>query len=229
MIYLIIAYITFVLIGKRVMAHQKPFDLKYPLIAHNLILCLISLYITIETAYQAYSNDYSLVCMPVDYSPKGLGMAKVLWLFFFSKTIELMDTVFMVLRKKLDQITFLHVYHHSSILFLWWIGANWTPGGSAYFCTVINSAIHTIMYSYYTLAALKIDVWWKRYLTQIQLAQFLINLFASVYELYFDCPFPRWMNYAMIIYMFSMLFLFGSFYINAYIKNNNKKNLKKMQ
>ncbi|EFA83001.1 GNS1/SUR4 family protein [Heterostelium album PN500] len=236
MLYLIAAYLVFVVVGKKIMANRKPFDLKIPLILHNLILLLISIYITIETAYQAYINDYSLMCNAVDYSDKGIGMAKVLWLFFFSKSIEMMDTVFMILRKKFDQVSvgrftthinlyqitlvtnFLHVYHHSSIFFLWWIGANWTPGGDAYFSAMINSFIHVVMYGYYLLAALKIDVWWKRYLTQLQLIQFIINLFSSIYVLYNDCPFPHWMFYGMIIYMFSMLFLFGAFYSKAYIR-----------
>ncbi|EGG20584.1 GNS1/SUR4 family protein [Cavenderia fasciculata] len=222
MFYVVFAYYAFVVIGKKVMANQKPFDLKYPLIFHNLILCLISAYITIEAARQAYINDYSLMCNPVDYTERGIGMAKVLWLFYFSKYIELMDTVFMILRKKFDQVSFLHVYHHSSIIMLWFIGINWTAGGDAYLSATMNSLIHTLMYGYYTLAALKIDVWWKRYLTQLQLLQFVINLGSSLYAIYYDCPFPRWMFYAMIIYMMSMLFLFGSFYLHTYIQKGRR-------
>eukprot|EP01132_Coremiostelium_polycephalum_P009160 gene9160-11226_t len=190
MIWLIIGYLVFVYAGQRIMANKKPFDLKYPLLFHNLLCCLISLYITVESGFQAYINNYSLVCNPVDYSDKGIG--------------------------------FLHVYHHSSIFFLWWIGVNWTAGGDAYFSAMINSFIHTIMYGYYFMAALKINCPWKRYLTQLQLLQFVINVGSSVYALYYNCEFPRWMMYAMILYMFSMLALFGSFYFHAYI--NKKRN-----
>ncbi|GAM19933.1 hypothetical protein SAMD00019534_031080, partial [Acytostelium subglobosum LB1] len=223
MLYLIAAYLVFIFIGKKVMATRKPFELRYPLLAHNFILLLISLYITLESAYQAYNNGYTLMCNAVDYSDKGIGMAKVLWLFFFSKSIELMDTVFMILRKKFDQVSFLHVYHHSSIFILWWIGMNWTPGGDAYLSSMMNSFVHTIMYTYYLLSSLKIEVWWKRYLTQLQLVQFVINLGSSIYALSNDCPFPRWMFWGMIIYMVSMLVLFGSFYLQAYITGSASK------
>lgn len=38
--------------------------------------------------------------------------------------------ILMVLRKKNDQVTFLHVYHHVSVFALWWIGVKWVAGGS---------------------------------------------------------------------------------------------------
>lgn len=43
----------------------------------------------------------------------------------------------------------------------------------AFFACMLNSLVHTIMYSYYGLAALGPSVqkylWWKRYITMIQL------------------------------------------------------------
>jgi len=39
-------------------------------------------------------------------------------MYAFTKLLELMDTVFMILRHKTRQITFLHVFHHSSMLLL---------------------------------------------------------------------------------------------------------------
>ena len=56
-------------------------------------------------------------------------MASVLWWYFFSKAIELMDTVLMVARKKNNQITFLHVFHHATMLNIWWWVTTWIPGG----------------------------------------------------------------------------------------------------
>ena len=56
-------------------------------------------------------------------------VANVLWWYFFSKAIELMDTVLMVLRKKSSQITFLHVFHHATMLNIWWWVMTFIPGG----------------------------------------------------------------------------------------------------
>ena len=105
----------------------------------------------------------------------------------------MMDTIFLVLRKKWQQLTFLHVYHHSTMFVLWWIGVKWVPGGSgnylicdstaivvsnspfvtAFFAAMVNSLIHVAMYLYYALAACgpKVQKYlcWKKYLTILQM------------------------------------------------------------
>ena len=56
------------------------------------------------------------------------------WFCYFSKFVEFMDTVFFVLRKKNNQITFLHVYHHSSMALVLWMWTKWAAGGSSKLC-----------------------------------------------------------------------------------------------
>lgn len=56
-------------------------------------------------------------------------VAGALWWYFVSKGIEYLDTVFFILRKKFNQVTFLHVYHHCTMFTLWWIGIKWVAGG----------------------------------------------------------------------------------------------------
>ena len=56
-------------------------------------------------------------------------VAGALWWYFISKGIEYLDTVFFILRKKFNQVTFLHVYHHCTMFTLWWIGIKWVAGG----------------------------------------------------------------------------------------------------
>ncbi len=94
-----------------------------------------------------------------------------------------------ILRKKEDQVTFLHVYHHSTMFPFWWIGVRWVAGGGAYFPAMLNSLVHVFMYSYYFLAALgpqyKKYLWWKRYLTKMQLVcklSFNTLVFASFFS-----------------------------------------------
>ena len=61
--------------------------------------------------------------------PFFLQIAAALWWYFISKGIEYLDTVFFILRKKNNQVSFLHVYHHCTMFTLWWIGIKWVPGG----------------------------------------------------------------------------------------------------
>lgn len=66
-------------------------------------------------------------------------IAKALWWYYFSKGYELLDTVIFILRKKNNQITFLHVYHHTSMFVLWWIGMKWVAGGMCECTTSLGS------------------------------------------------------------------------------------------
>lgn len=62
-------------------------------------------------------------------SPSLSQVINVLWWYYFSKLIEFMDTFFFILRKNNHQITFLHLYHHASMLNIWWFVMNWIPCG----------------------------------------------------------------------------------------------------
>lgn len=59
-----------------------------------------------------------------------LQITNAIWWFYFSKCVEFCDSFFFVLRKKENQLTFLHIYHHSTMFPLWWIGVKWVPSGS---------------------------------------------------------------------------------------------------
>lgn len=87
--------------------------------------------------------------------------------------IELLDTIFFVLRRKDRQITFLHVYHHTGMPLISWLVVKYYPGGHLTFYPMINSMVHIVMYTYYLLSAMGPKVqkylWWKKYLTTLQL------------------------------------------------------------
>jgi len=58
-----------------------------------------------------------------------------------------------------------------------WMGTKYVPGGSAFLPILINSAVHVIMYFYYTLAAIQCSkiIKYKKYVTTIQLVKIIIN------------------------------------------------------
>lgn len=91
----------------------------------------------------------------------------------------------------------------------------------AFLPAMVNSFIHVLMYSYYGLAALGPSVakylWWKKYLTILQLIQFTTALILGINGIRSGCDFPLWMQYALVIYMVSFIVLFGNFYAKAYI------------
>ncbi|XP_041064052.1 elongation of very long chain fatty acids protein 1-like isoform X2 [Carcharodon carcharias] len=173
-----------------------------------------------------WATGYTFQCDPVDYSnsPKALRMVHVAWLFLFSKFVELFDTVFFVLRKKNSQITFLHIFHHSIMPWTWWWGVKFGPGGMGSFHAMVNSIVHVIMYFYYGLSAagpaFQKYLWWKKYMTAIQLVQFVV-VSLHVTQYYFmdhcDYQFPIFIH---LVWMYGTFFfvLFSNFWYQAYTK-----------
>ncbi|XP_066917589.1 very long chain fatty acid elongase 4-like [Clytia hemisphaerica] len=217
-------------IGPYLMHNREPFNLKYLLIIYNLSMVYLNYHIFKELLFGMLEAGYSYPCQPFLTStrPVDFRIARALWWYFASKLIEFIDTLFFILRKKDNQISFLHVYHHATMPMLWWIGTKWVPAGQSAPAAIMNAFIHIIMYFYYGMAAfgpsLQKYLWWKRYLTQMQLIQFCIALGTATYSLYSGCDFPRWMSWALILYMISFLVLFGNFYIQAYLTKKKKKN-----
>lgn len=45
-------------------------------------------------------------------------MGNVLYMFYLSKILDFCDTFFIIVGKKWNQLSFLHVYHHLTIFFV---------------------------------------------------------------------------------------------------------------
>jgi elongation of very long chain fatty acids protein 4 len=142
---------------------------------------------------------------------------RVYWL---SKLFELLDTVYMILRHRIRQISFLHVFHHSTITLL----ADWcyfiSPFPAVVPVLALNSLIHVVMYGYYFLTALyPLHAFtWKKRITQMQITQFILALVHAVlgYMYHGFCLYS-------LLYGLSMLALFSNFYYVAFIKKKRSK------
>lgn len=61
-------------------------------------------------------------------------VVKVSYFFYFLKAVDLLDTIFFILRKKNNQVTFLHIYHHAGIFTLGYFYMKvFSGGGTATF------------------------------------------------------------------------------------------------
>lgn len=220
------AYFSKVL-GPNLMENRKPFNLRNTLVFYNFIQTIFSAWIFYEYLMSGWWGSYSFKCQPVDYSysPVALRMAQTCWWYYFSKFTEFFDTLFFLLRKKNSHVSTLHVIHHGCMPFSVWMGLKFAPGGHSTFFALLNTFVHIIMYFYYMISALgpryQKYIWWKKYLTSFQMAQF-VAIFTHQFQLLFvECDYPKTFMVWIAIHGLMFLFLFSDFYKVRY--SNDKK------
>ena len=193
-------------------------ELRWTLVLYNLLCVCISIVCTVVGFKEFLSQGSVFELVEVS----GL-LKQIFFLYWMSKILELMDTLFMVLKHSLHQMSFLHIFHHSSMVLLadyTYSVSPWKPISVVIF---LNSFVHIWMYSYYAVSVVRrVDNSWKKVITHLQLIQFLIGLIFSI---------PGYLYHGFcfysVLYTMSMLLLFGNFYYNAFIKKRFKKEIEK--
>ncbi|KAG7299734.1 hypothetical protein JYU34_016736 [Plutella xylostella] len=220
---------TVKVLGPKLMENRKPFELKNVLIWYNLFQVIFSIWLFHESIVSGWFSTYSFRCQPVDYSRSPLAMrtANGCWWYYISKFTEFFDTIFFVMRKKYDHVSKLHVIHHGIMPMSVWFGVKFTPGGHSTFFGMLNTFVHILMYSYYLLAAMGPQVqkylWWKKYLTAIQMVQFVLVFLHAFQLLFTDCDYPRAFVWWIGMHAVLFYYLFSDFYKQAYLKKAQAK------
>ncbi|KAL1959402.1 hypothetical protein VTO42DRAFT_2205 [Malbranchea cinnamomea] len=228
----LISYYVIIFGGRELMRNRPAFKLNGLFMVHNLFLTtvsaiLLSLFIEqlLPTVWR--HGIFFAICDHRGGWTKPLVL--LYYLNYITKYIELSDTLFLVLKKK--PLTFLHTYHHGAtalLCFTQLIGltaVSWVP-------ITLNLLVHVVMYWYYFQSARGIRIWWKEWITRLQIAQFIIDLgfvyfasytyFAFTYFPYLPnagrCAGEEFAAFSGLIILSSYLVLFISFYLATYKK-----------
>lgn len=151
-------------------------------------------------------------------------------LFIYSKLVELGDTIFLILKGR--AVSFLHAYHHITVLLFCWHSFSIGIGGAGLLYAAVNYSIHALMYSYYAVMSLpfgrKILRGTGIYITTLQIVQMIVGIFASITTLFEiwngGYCFVSWVNSTLALIMYaSYAYLFMVFYRNSYMKGEKAK------
>jgi len=224
-------YLAACYFGRLYMANRQAYDLQMSLAYWNLFLSVFSFVGMFRTVPQLIYNlntmtlQENLCTDPKDSFANG---ACGLWvqLFIYSKVPELVDTFFIVARKK--PLLFLHWYHHVTVLLFCWHSYA-TEASTGLFFVSMNYSVHAIMYGYYYLMAVNAKPAWLNpgFITMCQIAQMLIGttLCAMTYSLLgtTNCSVKRENVIAGGLMYGSYLYLFTDFACKRFFKNPSTK------
>jgi hypothetical protein len=176
----VVSYYLFIFhVGPWLMKDRKPFVLQYQLAAWNLLLSTFSFWGATRTVpwmlYRIFNTSFEDTVCTSAHVAFGGGTAGIAVQFFvLSKVPELVDTVFLVLKKK--PVIFLHWYHHITVLLYCW-NAYVTESAAGLYFVAMNYSVHAMMYFYYFLMAIKMVPKWfpPIILTSFQISQMIVG------------------------------------------------------
>ncbi|CAN7937808.1 unnamed protein product, partial [Ixodes hexagonus] len=222
---MVLCYLCFVKVaGPRWMKNREPFCIINLIRFYNVAMVALNahfLYILLVATYLP-GGQYSLWCQGITGRQDGklkLMYDATSW-YIAARYANFLDTVFFVLRKKFTHVTHLHVIHHTVVAVNAWFWVLFAPEGQPALGVAMNAFVHVIMYAYYFLVtlgpAVRQYLWWKRYLTSLQIGQFVIFIAHMSIPLFVDCGFPRYLIHVANAQTLLILCLFVNFYVKSY-------------
>lgn len=209
-------YIPIILIFQEIMKKRKEIEAKYIKILWNLSLSFFSfLGVLFIILYDKNVLKY-LILEEKEYSAI---TRAVICIFTLTKVIEYGDTLFLILKKK--KLTFLHSYHHLTVV-IYCLYSQKELVSHAHYFVFLNLIVHSIMYCYFGCIYIipKIVYRFRKLITCLQIFQMFIGIFISYYAIknvdnnvYINnaiASFTLYLTYA---------FLFLNFYFNNYYRN----------
>lgn len=185
------------------------------LVVYNYGCSLANLYTLVAFLIGIYQANSIFVLKSNDW------LKHAFFLYWALKNFELLDTAFMILRHRRRQLSFLHIYHHSSMVLLTDFGYHFSPWAGIAFLVSINSFVHVCLYFYYGYAAQfpNDPVPWKKHVTQLQIVQFMVGMVHAM----FGYKYHQYCIYGPF-YALTMIALFSNYYVRAFILTKEKGN-----
>jgi len=211
---------------KQWMKNRAKFELRTLALVHNFnmmgisIICFLGMFCSVLRIVWIHGTEAPEILL-CDSKKKEIGGGPLyywMYLFYLSKFYELIDTLILAFKK--NQLRFLHLYHHWITMSLCYVSLQ-TFIPVQWIATTLNALVHIPMYYYYGISSMGKTVWWKKYITKMQILQFIVDIIGSSYSYtYFHYEIPCSCTLKEYIFgqsiLWSFLFLFVNFYVKTY-------------
>lgn len=123
------SYLLFVLkVGPKYMKDRKPMNLNLYIRCYNVFQVVACCYFVNWALNRGIDFSATWKCLQNQNDPDARFDLNVKsWLFLWLRLAEFSETVVFVLRKKQNQVSPLHVYHHISTVVLLWTFLKYSP------------------------------------------------------------------------------------------------------
>jgi len=189
------------------MMTKKPVNVKMFMQAYNVVQILVC-------GYMVWGLSPCIVSLPNIFGVNTSFDRQGEWFVFvhyLSKYLDWFDTLWIVLSKKRSQLSFLHIYHHGTIVSIWGILLHAGVGsGTTRYGAWINSLTHVFMYTHYLWTSFGLKNPFKKYLTIWQIAQFYSCLVHAFVVMFFENTPVQGYAWIQVVYQISMVYLFTS-------------------
>ncbi|KGL77091.1 Elongation of very long chain fatty acids protein 2, partial [Tinamus guttatus] len=212
------AYLLSIWLGNRFMKNRPAFSLRALLVVYNLGITLLSLYMFIELILATWEGGYSLQCQNLHSAGEADIRTFVHLWCPWSKPLQCWQSKYHLLPAQQMHIMMLCIILGALQNCVWQQACFSRPLYSRFFGPTLNSFIHVLMYSYYGLSvipSMRKYLWWKKYLTQAQLIQFLLTIAHTLSAAVKPCGFPFGCLMFQSSYMTTLVILFVNFYVKV--------------
>lgn len=183
-------------------------------VIHNTFLVVFSAWTFVSLTQLIYNDE---IVFQSNYYFQNPHFETVIYWFYISKYYEFFDTILLYMNGKTP--IFLQKYHHVGAVVCWHltymynVDCVWIP-------SLVNSFVHTIMYSYYLGCLLKINQvrFIKKYITSLQLSQLFCTMFlCNVLYIRIETTINVYLMWVVNVYNIGLLVCFVEFYKINYI------------
>lgn len=143
-------YLWFVFFaGPKFMKDRRPYKVTNIIRAYNIFQVVVCSIFVTRSIQLGFDHRFIWKCESFDWLTKEelLELKVGTWLFMLLRMFEFIETFFFILRKKENQASFLHVYHHITVIALMWVYLTCDTGESS-FCKRVSS-FHGKTFAYF--------------------------------------------------------------------------------
>eukprot|EP00658_Telonema_sp_P-2_P065516 TRINITY_DN54737_c0_g1_i1.p1 TRINITY_DN54737_c0_g1~~TRINITY_DN54737_c0_g1_i1.p1 ORF type:complete len:638 (+),score=150.25 TRINITY_DN54737_c0_g1_i1:216-2129(+) len=208
-----VIYISFIRSFTRYMENRPPIESRVyeAMVVYNLYQIVINGWCCAAIYYEVrHVLEMDIWGNEHDKHPRSYKLGFFIWVHYNNKFVDMLDTVFIVIRKKYGQMTYLHYFQRIVLVWTWFYVCRYACGGDAYFGAMVHSGVSVFTYLYYFCRQIGVYFPWKSGVTYLHMLQCIICAAHSVFVLW-KGNMPKVLALLQLATMLKMLMLFTNF------------------